>query len=160
MTAKSTFDPDRTEKVCSRCRRLLPIDTFNRDRRRADGHQAYCRRCKAFLSAQALDTPAWRARRREVNRQKHGQAKALLARLKAHPCMDCGGVFPPYVMHFDHRDPTLKRHEVSYWVSCGAISQLLEEVAHCDLVCANCHALRTHRQREAGIIKFGRPRFA
>ena len=64
---------------------------------------------------------------------------------KAHPCMDCGHTYPYYVMDFDHRDPQTKKHNVSELVAQGRKKKLEQELAKCDLVCANCHRERTHR---------------
>lgn len=53
-------------------------------------------------------------------------------------CMDCGGVFPSEVYDFDHIKGT-KINRVS------TISPKIREleIAKCDLVCANCHRIRT-----------------
>ena len=45
----------RSWKLCWRCRRLLPLSAFYRDRAKADGRQTACRECQAGLIA------AWRA---------------------------------------------------------------------------------------------------
>ena len=56
------------------------------------------------------------------------------------PCHDCGTKFPHYVMDFDHlRDKT---KEVSQLVGYGR-RRLWDEIKKCDLVCANCHRIRT-----------------
>ena len=44
-------------KLCVSCRRLLPILTFNKDRRRKDGLHCYCKSCKS-------------AKRKESEKQK------------------------------------------------------------------------------------------
>ena len=59
------------------------------------------------------------------------------------PCMDCGVQYNPWVMDFDHRDPSLKRRELT---KCLTMTQFREEVVKCDVVCANCHRERTQKQ--------------
>lgn len=59
------------------------------------------------------------------------------------PCMDCGNIFPPVCMDFDHRDPTDKVDNIARLVVRGNKAKLLEEIEKCDLVCANCHRKRT-----------------
>jgi hypothetical protein len=72
------------------------------------------------------------------------------------PCMDCGFKPAHYAqMHFDHRDPKTKVGNVGNMASSASAGRLEAEIAKCDLVCANCHALRTVRR---GIT--GRPRSA
>jgi hypothetical protein len=69
--------------------------------------------------------------------------------------MDCGEKFLPFVMHFDHRDPKTKIHSISQMHSCS-LDTIKNEIAKCDIVCANCHAVRTYNQMQAGILpKFG-----
>jgi hypothetical protein len=74
--------------------------------------------------------------------------KAFIEALKEAPCMDCGGKFHPCAMDFDHRPGTLKHKAISRMVGDQYnLDSIMEEVAKCDLVCANCHRLRTWRRR-------------
>jgi hypothetical protein len=103
---------------------------------------------------------AMRYRKSEKGRRAHARGArkhrlkrlALLREARMRPCMDCG--FKPRIpaqMHFDHRDPATKRFGVTQGI--GRAPALLEaEIAKCDLVCANCHALRTAAQIAAGKI--------
>lgn len=77
--------------------------------------------------------------------------RAARDRLGAHksgPCLDCGQTYPPFVMDFDHRDPAEKSFSISQAVRGGmseaAWDRVETEIAKCDLVCANCHRIRTH----------------
>ena len=66
-----------------------------------------------------------------------------LNKVKDVPCMDCGIKYPPYVMDFDHRDPTDKVINIAnakFW----SRKRLQSEVDKCDVVCSNCHRERTH----------------
>lgn len=72
----------------------------------------------------------------------------MLAELKAAPCTDCGGRFPAVCMDFDHVRDT-KRGNVSVLVTGGySLESILREIAKCELVCANCHRVRTARRRD------------
>lgn len=59
------------------------------------------------------------------------------------PCGDCGGIFPPFVMHWDHLPGYLKTADVSVLVGTRSREIVLNELAKCELVCANCHVMRT-----------------
>jgi len=64
---------------------------------------------------------------------------------KDKPCLDCGKVYPSYVMDFDHVRGAAKKGDLSSLISWGrSIRFLANEIAKCDLVCANCHRERTH----------------
>lgn len=68
-----------------------------------------------------------------------------LNRCKMAPCSDCGVQYNPWVMDFDHRDPSQKKFAISSKYGC--LPETLEaEIAKCDLVCANCHRERTYRR--------------
>ncbi len=67
----------------------------------------------------------------------------LVDEIKAKPCMDCGGLFPSVCMDFDHRDPTTKTATIAKLIGNGSKKKLLEEIEKCDLVCSNCHRIRT-----------------
>lgn len=76
------------------------------------------------------------------------QRRAFVDRLKEKPCTDCGYSFHPVAMQFDHLDPSQKVASVSALVGrCVPLSAVLAEIAKCELVCANCHAIREHKRR-------------
>lgn len=77
--------------------------------------------------------------------------RALLAELKRVPCSDCGGTFDPVCMDFDHREGERKVLHVSGLVG-YADDLLLAEIAKCDVVCSNCHRLRTKKRRGTEIV--------
>ncbi|HJW49925.1 MAG TPA: hypothetical protein VJ726_10950 [Candidatus Limnocylindria bacterium] len=86
-------------------------------------------------------------REAELARVKKRQAETLkwLRDLRRIPCDDCREMFPPHMMDFDHRDPSKK----SFMLAGGhallkSREKLIAEVEKCDVVCANCHALRTY----------------
>lgn len=117
-----------------------------------------CRDCIAE-QARLLRTPERLVIIRGRLAAKQAAARALLNELKSKPCLDCGGSFPPVCMHYDHREPATKQMEVSGWCCAGLIPQMLREIERCDLVCANCHAIRTDaRHRDGTGLKRGRPR--
>jgi len=64
--------------------------------------------------------------------------------------MDCGGRFPPECMDFDHVRGD-KDFNVSHVAKAVKNFDLLRaEIAKCDLVCANCHRIRTRSRRLEG----------
>ncbi len=66
------------------------------------------------------------------------------------PCMDCNGVFPFIAMDFDHRPEEKKEFNIGrfgqYTATPERLSKLMKEVSKCDLVCANCHRIRTQER--------------
>ena len=72
---------------------------------------------------------------------------AMLDRLRDVPCADCGGRFDPCSMDFDHRNPHEKVARVPSMIGRAGDARILAEVATCDIVCANCHRVRTEVRR-------------
>jgi hypothetical protein len=85
---------------------------------------------------------------RELSRRN--RLVRIVADLKAKPCMDCGREYPGCCMDFDHRPGTQKLATIGYLVGRGVnVDALMREIDKCDLVCANCHRIRT-RDRKRG----------
>jgi copper oxidase (laccase) domain-containing protein len=67
-------------------------------------------------------------------------------------CMDCKQMHPYYVLDFDHRDGMTKVDGVCGLVKSGcSLEVVMKEVQKCDVVCANCHRIRTHQRQFAGL---------
>jgi hypothetical protein len=65
-----------------------------------------------------------------------------------HGCADCRNHFPHYVLEFDHR-PGENKIDVVYRVlrTYGPEAAWIE-VGKCDVVCANCHKIRTYQREQ------------
>ena len=64
------------------------------------------------------------------------------------PCVDCGINYPYYVMDFDHVRGQ-KHANVMELVSTLSKKRIDLEIAKCEIVCSNCHRIRTHIRRIA-----------
>lgn len=83
---------------------------------------------------------------RELSRAAKRQ---LIVDLKTgKPCLDCGGVFPPVAMDFDHVRGVKKFSIAKMGGTTHSVDVLLEEIAKCELVCANCHRIRTQKRKQ------------
>jgi hypothetical protein len=132
--------PKEELRICGRCQTALPITGFRRYR---DGYQSYCRSCQREYDA------AWykanKAKRKAKVRADRASHIAWLDSLKeGRPCADCGRVYPPYVMEWDHLPGTEKKLVLADTRRAAhARQRILDEIAKCELVCANCHRERT-----------------
>ncbi len=138
-------------KRCLKCGETKPFDAFHRGGR--DGWQAWCKTCrKVYDHADHQKTKGLRVRQKRVLKRK--SADWLRALKDGRPCVDCGGVFHPEAMHFDHRPESGKEFDVGFGNGRYSRARVLAEIAKCDLVCANCHAVRTYDRR--GVAQPGR----
>jgi ribosomal protein L37AE/L43A len=87
---------------------------------------------------------------REYQRNRRSEARQLVEAAKREkPCPDCKRRYPSWCMDFDHVDGR-KVCAISTMVTRGlALERLIEELAKCEVVCANCHRTRTHERRKA-----------
>jgi hypothetical protein len=132
-------------KRCTKCGAEKPLAAFHHCPRY--GRQAWCKACRKVYDR------AYHAATRELRLvQKRAWKKARIEwgrALKGAPCSDCGGIFHPAAMQWDHRSGTTKLFDVSDGLARYSREAILAEIAKCDLVCANCHAVRTYeRQRD------------
>lgn len=62
-------------------------------------------------------------------------------------CADCGYNDHPDALQFDHL-PQFDKHKcVSSLIGYRSEKRVWEEIAKCEVVCANCHAIRTSARR-------------
>jgi len=79
---------------------------------------------------------------------KVGQKKLLseiVAKAKDVPCMDCGVKYPKVVMDFDHVRGDKKANVSKMVANTVSVETLQKEIDKCDVVCSNCHRLRTYK---------------
>lgn len=88
----------------------------------------------------------WRKNR--YNKYKNEVISVIQLYKANHPCSDCGNNYPSYVMDFDHiRHRGAKAKDVSALLrNNNKLEKVLAEVAKCDVVCSNCHRIRTHKR--------------
>lgn len=89
--------------------------------------------------------------------QKSRLIKFVTDLKKKTPCGDCGSHFPPEAMDLDHLPGYKKKFTISQFLrESGHLPEaerlLLEELKKVQVVCANCHRVRTVRRarRSAG----------
>lgn len=80
---------------------------------------------------------------RNRNKQAGMALRDLIKKIKEEtPCSDCGNKFPYYVMDFDHVRGKKRGNISEIFFTLGRL-KLEEEIKKCDVVCANCHRIRT-----------------
>jgi hypothetical protein len=131
-------------KRCRRCGQDKPLTEFHHSR---DSYQSWCRPCKREYSAAHYQRN--KARRQAENNRRQDEFRAWYVGLKAgRPCADCGVEFHPVAMHWDHLPGFKKEAALGFLVRLGSRQRVLDEIAKCELVCANCHAVRSFKRRD------------
>lgn len=66
-------------------------------------------------------------------------------------CKDCGYKENAWALEFDHKDGEDKRNTVASLMY-GSWENILKEIKKCEVVCANCHAIRTFKRKFKGRL--------
>lgn len=129
------------EKTCAKCGETKDIDVFARTRGRSSGYQRECRACAAeyYRVNRERILPQIRAGKKRHRAEMDAWLDAYLV---GHPCVDCGES-DLVVLDFDHVRG-VKSFNVSMAARYGwSLCKIQEEVAKCEVRCANCHRRRT-----------------
>lgn len=127
------------KKRCNRCGKLKSTDQFYGRKRLSP----YCKPCTRAYEAERYGHDYRKQQikdRTEVAKQRNREQ--LWAYLLAHPCVDCGND-DPIILEFDHVRGKRHRCVASMLTNSYAWETILQEIAKCDVVCANCHTRRT-----------------
>lgn len=110
---------------------------YMRERRKDAGYrEAGNARTRQYRQEHPEETRSRQRIARVTKRERVTQLKA------GRPCADCGHVFHPVCMDWDHLPGTVKSFCISKEIS-RPMEEILKEIAKCQLVCANCHRIRT-----------------
>jgi hypothetical protein len=138
-------------KICGVCKKDKQLFEFNTNVAKKDGYQTSCRECRSEYNRKhykknKIDYLKSANKARKKYRDK---ILDLISKLKDKPCADCDVKYIKEVMEFDHLDSKIKIDSISNMISWGRSEEdILREVAKCDLVCANCHRIRTVNRRK------------
>jgi hypothetical protein len=136
-------------RKCGRCGELKPVEDFAWRRKRRLQQENFCRPCRSEYGKEhyAANRQRYIDQAAEIKRKlTRERTMYLIEYFKTHPCDDCGEV-DPVVLGFDHlRD---KLFDIGKALRDRGWQSILDEIAKCEVVCANCHRRRTARRRGA-----------
>ena len=127
-------------KECKSCRLSLPVTKFklrSAKGRQSGTRQTMCNRCLYV-----------RYTRPDVERKMKEIHDYQLEK----GCADCGFNKHPAALEFDHMPGSMKLFNISEQIGNKSREVLWAEIAKCEVVCANCHAIRTADRRERVTI--------
>lgn len=130
----------KINKVCPKC------TLYKSHNVRKDGSpQSYCVECVRAYSREHYrkNRNAHNERRAQNGKVYRNKMRKAVDALKDVPCTDCGQKFPPFVMDFDHLDGYEKTDCIANLVNWSSLEKILAEMAKCEIVCSNCHRIRT-----------------
>lgn len=128
---------------CGRCGQLKPISEFAWRRTHRGQRDNYCRDCRAEYKREHYERHRDRYISQAVRRKEAlaaERAEYVVDFLSKRSCVDCGER-DPLVLEFDHL--ANKKFNIAKGLRNRSWQAIVDEIAKCDVVCANCHRRRT-----------------
>lgn len=140
--------PVTTTKQCAKCKRVLSLTEFHRDRGKPDGLFAWCKQCATRHSADRWESqPHVKELHRSVSRRFRHSNKDRIRLIRATiGCQVCGEMASP-CLDLHHLDRSTKEFNLFGVAKVKNWTDVESEVRKCACLCANCH-----RKVHAGLI--------
>jgi hypothetical protein len=123
-------------KTCKGCGEDLPLDSFYVNVGMRDGRLSWCKPCVV-------------SRYRAGRSQRQREVLAYIQQIKlARGCVDCGYNAHPAALDFDHLPGHVKEYRLATMAAGLRRNKIDAEIAKCEVVCANCHRIRTANRRQ------------
>lgn len=135
-------------KICVGCGAEKVITEFNWKSKPRGLRQVRCRSCtREQLKHHYRENRSYYLHKARLRNEIviEEQRQLLIAYLATHPCVDCGEA-DIVCLEFDHVRGK-KRGNVAHMLGDHSWETILEEIAKCEVRCANCHRRKTARQR-------------
>lgn len=140
-------------KRCPKCMEFIPADDYKMSGRCPDCNKKYMKEYYAKnKEAMSVKRRAYQKKnRKKLNEKQELVRKSNVAWMNdiksKRPCSDCGNFYPPICMDWDHVGE--KNFDISRKVNTASSrDRILKEISLCELVCANCHRIRTQDRRD------------
>lgn len=138
-------------RICNTCEQEKSLDTDFFWKNKKKGTKRYmCIECVRAYNREHYKNNKKAYINRALKRNKEDRIKYrefIWKYLSENPCVDCGEN-DPLVLEFDHRDSESKKFVISRPPTKSNLSVIREEIAKCDVRCANCHRRRTAKQQD------------
>lgn len=117
----------------------MPEESFAKKDPSGKRRQSYCRPCQRVYRQEHYQKNKTKYRQRIKDRRVEERIK-FYAWLSTKACVDCGNA-DMRVLEFDHlRD---KKFSIAEKLGDASFETLQKEIEKCEVVCANCHKIRT-----------------
>lgn len=121
-------------KICTSCFQELPLTKYKRRSGRQSGQlTSMCARC-LYVKYTRPNT--------------NKKTKIVRDYKLKYGCTDCGYNTHPEALEFDHIKGEKKSFNIGSKIGSYSIDLIMKEISKCEVVCANCHAIRTSDRRE------------
>lgn len=135
---------------CSKCKKTKSINAFTVNRTKKNGYNNNCKEChRKYMRRHYRQNKLYYVSKARRTNYKH--AKIIIEFLnwiKEIPCIDCNRIYPSVCMDFDHirgkKEFNLSEAKSLVWDP----DKIWNEITKCEVVCSNCHRIRTQNRRD------------
>ncbi len=141
-------------KKCIQCKIDKEITEY---RKKGNTTQSKCKDCMKIADKEYYKNYINKniGRKEELETARYEKIKEELWLIKSNPCIDCKNKYHPFCMDFDHLKDKTKN--ISDMLNSGcSLDAIKKEIEKCELVCSNCHRLRTYNRTQQGVAQPGR----
>ena len=126
-------------KTCRGCAIEKPLSDFYANPNVSDGRLNWCKPCII-------------ARYAEGRKARQRKLLAYIQAIKVERgCTDCGYRANPVALDFDHLPGFRKETRLAVMPAGATKARIDAEIAKCEVVCANCHRIRTAERRQSAL---------
>lgn len=140
--------------ICSKCGELKHVNDFNKYLASKTGYASKCKKCARLCAVRRNLIHIDNFGISTYSKKRKERINWLREQKSNKQCVDCGKIFDPECMDYDHVSGN-KINSISRMVlSNCSYNTILKEMEKCELVCVLCHNKRTHnRSMRASVDK-------
>lgn len=121
-------------KICTKCGRELPLDSFHWRDKAKGTRRSECKDCH-----------------NSVMNKRNAENRQIIQQLKQNQrCEKCGET-RWYLLDYHHLNPEEKKNTIAKLMVHSCQDSVQEEIKKCILLCANCHREFHHFEKEKNI---------
>lgn len=139
-------------KICSKCKRELPLDNFRWKVKSQGKKHSQCKECQSKSEKKHYreNIERQQAVRERANFQKQANVEYVEYR-KECGCQKCGEK-RKFALDFHHINPEEKEDKIAQMISNNySLDRVKEEMKKCIVLCANCHREFHYLEHNNGI---------
>ena len=134
----SINDVEEETRICKSCSKSVGVSNYTK--LKSGSLHSYCKSC-LYVKNQEYS-----------KNRKTGKVSVQYIRnyKESHACQDCQKNYPYYVMDFDHLED--KSFSINK-IQSHSISKIQSEIEKCEVLCANCHRVRTKNRKTVNLTQ-------
>lgn len=134
-------------KKCNKCGQLKENEFYSKNPSRKDGLNSRCKTCQSeYIKQHYLKRKEYYVSKAKLSNQRKSEWLREIKNLYKIACVECGYDKHVEALDFHHKDRETKSFDINQAKS-QSKKAIIEELNKCEVLCANCHRIRTYNER-------------